>query len=312
MGTSDFSRGTAVEADGDGRYVADVGEHWNCPIVPQGGIVVATVARAMEAELREPAQTLRSLNAVFASQVRDGPVEIQVSVVRHGRSVSQLSASLRNPGEPAGLVALAVFGGQREGFTFTDIEPPVGVQPPHECPSLRDPPPDDFEPNRPPFNFWENVEARPTLGHPPWEDYEPTSSLRAYWYRFDDPPRADDGTWDPLALVALCDTMPGAVGERVGPDARRRQWLPPSADLTVHVLGEARSEWVLAVNRARHAGDGYASADMELWDVDDGAPRLVAYGTQTMIFSFPRSRSSASRNRYSAVRELHRGPCHRE
>ena len=43
---------------------------------------------------------------------------------------------------------------------------------------------------------------------------------------------------------------------------------------------------MLAVNRARHAGDGYASADMELWDVDDGSPRLVAYATQTMVFSF--------------------------
>ena len=54
------------------------------------------------------------------------------------------------------------------------------------------------------------------------------------------------------------------------------------------MLGDARSEWVLGHNRARFAGDGYASADMELWDVDDGAPRLVAYATQTMIFSFPK------------------------
>lgn len=61
-------------------------------------------------------------------------------------------------------------------------------------------------------------------------------------------------------------------------------WLPPSADLTVHVLGEARSEWVLARNRARFAGDGYASAEMELWDPELG---LVAYGTQVMFFSFP-------------------------
>jgi len=59
------------------------------------------------------------------------------------------------------------------------------------------------------------VEGRPTLGHAPWDDYEAESSLCASWYRFDDPPRGDDGTWDPLALVTLCDTMPGAVGERL-------------------------------------------------------------------------------------------------
>jgi len=37
-------------------------------------------------------------------------------------------------------------------------------------------------------------------------------------------------------------------------------------------------------NRARHAGDGYASVEMELWDPAHG---LVAYATQMMFFSFP-------------------------
>ena len=288
MGTSLFSRGTEVTAVGDGRFVADLGDCWNCPIVPQGGIVAATAARAMGTAVGEPTQSLRSLNSVFAGQVRHGPVEIAVEVLRRGRSMSQVRATLRNPGAAAGFDALAVFGSEREGFTFTDARLPDGLTPALECPSYRDEDPVGFREDRPWMNFWDHVEGRPTLGHAPWDDYEPESSLCASWYRFDDPPRADDGTWDPLALVALCDTMPGAVGERLGPEQRRRRWLPPSADLTVHVLGEARADWVLGVNRARHAGDGYASADMELWDVDSGPPRLVAYGTQTMIFSFPK------------------------
>ena len=89
-----------------------------------------------------------------------------------------------------------------------------------------------------------------------------------------------------LAIVTLCDTMPGAVGERLGPQPEA--WLPPSADFTVHVLDDARAEWILGVNRARHAGDGYASVDMELWDMEAAEPKLVAYGTQMMFFSFPK------------------------
>ena len=85
--------------------------------------------------------------------------------------------------------------------------------------------------------------------------------------------------------MTLCDTMPGAVGERMGPDLP--MWFGPSADLTVHVLGRATSEWLLAHNRARHAGDGYASVEMELWDPARG---LVAYATQVMFFSFPEQR----------------------
>jgi acyl-CoA thioesterase len=288
MGTSLFSTSTGVEPAGAGRYLADISDVWNCPIVPQGGIVAATAARAMTAELGESAQILRSFNGVFAGQVRHGPVEIDVAVLRRGRSVSQLRVSLRNPGADAGFEAFGVFGAEREGYAFTDAVVPDGITPVHESPSFRDPRPEGFEEEGPPFSFWEYVEGRAALGHAPWEDYEPESSLRAAWYRFDDPPRADDGAWDPLALLALCDTMPGAVGERLGPEGEQRRWLPPSADFTVHMLGVARSDWVLAVNRARHAGDGYASADMELWDVASGPPRLVAYGTQVMVFSFPK------------------------
>ena len=60
--------------------------------------------------------------------------------------------------------------------------------------------------------------------------------------------------------------------------------MPPSADLTVHVFRDAQSEWILGHNFARHAGDGYASLEMALWDPAVG---LLAYGTQTMFFVFP-------------------------
>jgi acyl-CoA thioesterase len=276
-----------LEALGHGRYAGHLGPAWNCPIVPHGGMLTAVAARAMQHELGDDEQVLRSCSAVFAGQVAAGDLDADVTVLRRGRSISQCSVTVRNPGADAGLTAIAVFGASREGFSFTDLAPPPGVPPVTECPSFRDDPPEDVEMG-PPFPFWEHVEGRPAIGHPPWEDYEPQSSLLARWIRFDDPPRADDGTWDPLAVLALCDTMPGAVGEKLGPVERQRRWLPPSADFTVHMFDDCRAEWILGVNRARHAGDGYASVDMEMWDMDGDAPRLVVYATQVMFFSFPR------------------------
>ena len=47
--------------------------------------------------------------------------------------------------------------------------------------------------------------------------------------------------------------------------------------------------WLLAVNTARWAGDGYASVDMALWDLGDdcrSAPHLGAYATQLCLFTF--------------------------
>ena len=136
--------------------------------------------------------------------------------------------------------------------------------------------------------FWNRlVEGRTVAGHSPWEEYVPDRAERVVWYRFDETPFLDDGTLDPLALVVLADTMPGAVGERVG--RADREWFAPSIDLNVHLLDHCRSTWVLAHNRARYAGDGYASADMALWDCGEegeDVPRLVAYATQLFLFSF--------------------------
>jgi acyl-CoA thioesterase len=258
-------------------------------VVPQGGISTAVVARAMATELGLEEQLLRSITAVFAAPVAAGPVEIDVTVLRAGRSISQCTATMRNPGAPAGLTAVAVFGAERRGFEFTDIAPPPDLPPPEELRSFSDPLPDDidWEPDEEPFAFWQHTEGKPVLGHPPWEDYEPDEALVARYSRFSDPPRDDSGAWDQLAVLALCDMMPGAVGEKLGPERDQPRWMPPSADLTVHMFDTARSEWVLYVNRARHAGDGYASCDIEAWDMDGAAPRLVAYATQMMIFTFP-------------------------
>lgn len=278
-----FARDTIAERDPghEGRYRATLSDNWNAPFVPQGGIATSIALRAMSEELDVPDQRLRTVTTAYAAQVKQGDAEVDVSVLRRGRSMSQVLATLRNVDEPAGHTSVAVFGTRRPGFEFTELTFP-DVPPPDECRSWDDVPP-DFEPRRGgPATFWDSVTSRVAVGHLPWDDYEPTGSERVYWYRFQEPPLLDDGTLDPLALVTLCDTMPGAVFERLGPGGP--EWVPPSADLTVHLFGDADAEWLLARNRARHAGDGYASLDMELWDPERG---LVAYATQVMFFVFP-------------------------
>jgi acyl-CoA thioesterase len=273
-------RETAIApADRPGRFTAVLSDDWCAPVLPQGGLVTALAARAMAAALDAPQQRLRSVSTVFAAPVRPGAVEIDVAVLRRGRSISQVVATVRSEGEDTGHTSVAVFGAARAGFEFTDVAPPA-VPPPEACRSFRDPPPPSFA-ARVRFPYWDHVEGRPALGHAPWEDWEPTSSERAYWYRFDEPPLVD-GVLDPVAVVTLCDTMPGAVGERMGPG--QPFWFPPSADLTVHLLGDAGPGWLLSHNRARWAGDGYASVEMSLWDPERG---LVAHATQMMFFSFP-------------------------
>ena len=271
-----------------GRLVGEIDESWSLSPLPQGGVVSALAARAMAMELGHDEHPLRMLHTVFVAPVAHGPVDVEVEVVRRGRSMSHARADVRNAGSAHGHLSTAVFGGPRRGFSFTDLEPPVGFVPLAEAPSFRDPLPPGVA-GFPPNPFWDSrLEGRGALGHAPWEEYIPDRAEHATWYRLDDPPMDADGVLDPLALIVCADTMPGAVAERLGP-GQRMGWFGPSIDLTVHVLDVCRSEWVLAHNRARHAGDGYASVDMALWDFgDDGTrtPRLVAYATQLCFFTF--------------------------
>jgi acyl-CoA thioesterase len=277
----------AVVPDSDGtpgRYRAVVTDRWLCPVVPQGGLMASVAARAMALELGDPAQALRTLTTVFAAAVPAGPVVVDVEVLRRGRSMSQATATLRPEGGGAGHATVAVFGRPRTGFALTDRAMP-DVDAPEACPAFGDPPPDgvEWERDGEPPPFWQHIEGRPALGHAPWDDWVPDSSECAFWYRFHEPPRRADGTLDPLAVVTLCDTMPSSLGERMGPGGPD-DWWAPSADYTVHVLGEWRSEWVLAHLRAHRAAEGYASIELNLWDPETG---LVAFATQVAFLTFP-------------------------
>ena len=273
-----------LEGAGGGRVTTSISDTWMLAVAPQGGIVAAVAVRAMERVLAQPEQTLRTLTAMFAGQVAAGAVEVEVRVLRRGRSMSQLTATVRNPGAEAGLTAVAAFGAPRRGFDFTELRMP-DVPGPEGIRSFRDPLPEgiEFEFDRPPMPFWQEViEGRPVIGRPPWEPHDPDAAAEvASWVRIDHPPVRADGTIDVAAAIVVCDTMPGSVGQKLGPDSG--QWFAPSVDYTLHVFRPVPEGWLLQHGRARHAGDGYASVDMALWD-ERG--RLLAYATQVMLFTF--------------------------
>jgi acyl-CoA thioesterase len=272
-----------VSRVGEGRYSATIAPAWSL-MVPQGGVIAAIAARAMAAELGT-GQPLRSFHGVFASPIPVGDVDVDAAVIRAGRSISQVSATVRAAAASSGFSALAAFGNERAGFRYTELSMP-DVPPPEECISFRDPPPPEADlPEGPLFPFWNEVlEGRPALGHAPWDPAERGAAEVATWYRFEQPPIGEDGGCDPLSVLVAADMMPSAVFEKVG--TSERGWFAPSVDLTVHLAGVPSGEWILNHNRAHYAGDGYASAECALWDpyAVEG-PTLLAWATQIMFFT---------------------------
>ena len=117
-------------------------------------------------------------------------------------------------------------------------------------------------------------------------------------YRASEPPPArgsgKTGS-DPLAELArlIGQTDPfGEYGREVArrsppsQSAARADWNQPlGTSYSAQYGGDARAP----EPAPRYAGDGYASADMALWDCGpEGTdePRLVAYATQLFLFSF--------------------------
>ena len=136
-------------------------------------------------------QTPRTLHTTFAAQVAHGPLEIDVEVLRAGRSMSQLRAEVRNPGTERGHLTTCVFGAPRAGFDFTDLRPPEEIPDPAGCPSFRDPPPGGDARLRADAVLGRTgrgpVRPRPcAVGR----RYVPDRAERVMWYRFDDSPVA--------------------------------------------------------------------------------------------------------------------------
>jgi len=154
-------------------------------------------------------------------------------------------------------------------------------------PVIRDPLPEGVT-GFAPASFWERVESRPAIGHAPWDDWGPTSSERVYWYRFDEPPISDTGEWDPLALVALCDTMPGAGESAWGRVSPRGSGPVPISPSTSSGRPRRRGCSATTVSatpetamRRRRWSSGIRRRPRRLRHADDPLEKLMAIGSKS-------------------------------
>jgi acyl-CoA thioesterase len=108
-----FDRDTAVRplSRSDGTvsgavpFAADVSSDWRAGRGPHGGYLAAMLLRALIEAVADPLRAPRSLTIHYARAPQPGPVSIDVTIERQGRSLSTLSARMEQDGA---LVALAL------------------------------------------------------------------------------------------------------------------------------------------------------------------------------------------------------------
>jgi acyl-CoA thioesterase len=267
------------QRSGGSRYEANVSNEWNAPVFPSGGLTSAIALRAMEAELGMPELRLRTFSTMFVSTVPGGRMVIDVEKLRLGKRMSHLRATVRGEEEAAGHMVTAAFGETRDGFEFTYSTMP-DVPMPEDCEAMPEPPPGVV---RWRSSFFDNIELRRVRSYAAFEtDWTGGSAEALRWMRYTTAPRLADGRIDPLSLIGLADTMPPAIAQYIGPGYPI--FHAPSVDLSMRFFADTTDDWVLVKVLSHHAGDGYASGEVSIWD---RSGTLLANGSQLMLLRFP-------------------------
>src|SRR5882762_253201 len=100
--SADLAVDTAVRADPatPGRYHVMLPDHWDF-LMPSGGVVMTCALRAAAAELGDATLRFASATTVFCTPIKNGPLVIDVVVLRRGGTTAQIRVALRDgSGEP--------------------------------------------------------------------------------------------------------------------------------------------------------------------------------------------------------------------
>lgn len=277
MTESRFTRDTAVEAVGAGRYRGEVVEGWSVsPVgsVPNGGYLLAMAARAMRDPTPHPDPV--TITAHFLAPPRPGAVDIDVEVVRSGRRHSTVRGELHQDGRPM-VALLGAFGdlSAAEGPTRQDRRP-VELPPVEECEAWADEAQRRAEAaGEAPPGFALRFDRRTPPGMMGWSQGRPVGRGRmGGWIRW------PDGPMDGLGLLAVADAYPPAV---FNSGEGELGWVP-TLELTVQVRKRPARGWLASMFTTDSVTAGYLEEDGEVWDAEGD---LVALSRQLALAARP-------------------------
>jgi hypothetical protein len=264
---SEFHLATAVDAAGEGRFTTAIDDGWTVGPKPNGGYLLAILARAAGDACVAGGGAHRDPLAATAHYLwapDPGPAEVTVDVLRTGRSASHVRATLAQ-GERTCVEATFTLG------TLAEDAPPAwwsGLTP------LTLPPIDDcvlIPAHREGMPFVVSIMDRAHVHLDPacmgFAVGQPSGGgeLRG-WSQW-----ADGAPVDPLGLLFFVDSFPPATFELVASG-----WVP-TLSLTAYAGPRPAPGPLRIVQRAQVVGSDRVDEVCEVWD---SADQLVAQATQ--------------------------------
>lgn len=246
-----FDSDTALVVVGEGVFEGRIDPAWKIIRGANGGHLAAIVLRAMTMAVDDADRSPRSLTVHFTRVPDEAPVRIEAAIERSGRSLSTISARMRQDDK---LIAIGIgaFSLPRSGPEFADLNMPE-VPAPEQLERIAD---------RDDFPFGHHFDVRVALG--PEEPDEGGRAETGVWIRLREPQVVDHivatqllDAWAPAVFVKLGTGGGGAGVPTIEMTHHFREVLPPP---------DAKPEdWYLGVYRTSTARGGFVEEDGWLW-----------------------------------------------
>ncbi len=262
-----FSEATAVDSR-QHPYTASIHEGWDVVGNANGGYLMAIGARAMAVAAAQPHPV--TVTAHYLSPGRPGPVSIDPQIVKVGKRLTTVRATLQGPEKPL-IELLGSFSNLAgiEGPVRVDAHPP-DLPPPEECARAVPDPGLGFPPS-----IMGRVDLRLHPEDAQFLDGNPTGEpLLRGWIRL-----ANDEPVDVFGLLLVTDAFPPTIFNARLPVA----WTP-TVELTAHIRGIPEPGWLRCRFSTRFISGGMMEEDGEIWD---SSGRLVAQSRQLALTPKP-------------------------
>lgn len=254
----DFDRDTQLTQN-DNSFTGTLAPQWNIGDNPNGGYMVACAMRAI-ATLVPHADPMTITTHFLRPGMADEPFEVQVNVIRIGRTSSVARATLLQQGKPR-IEVLSAFCDLAEsvGIETSISIPAIELPPPTECP-LR-----SGETQGIHLPILNRLEVRLHPEQAKAGTY-PSAEVSG-WIRF-----ADQREPDTMSLAVFADAFPPSPFAMLGVVG----WVP-TLELTVHVRRPPAPGWIKAQLVTRDLDHGRMIESGLLWD---STGQLVAQSRQ--------------------------------
>jgi acyl-coenzyme A thioesterase PaaI-like protein len=255
-------------------FVAQLDPQWTVFDRPHGGYLAAVLARAAGVALAEPGHVDPLAASVhFLASPVSGPASVRVDVLRAGRTVSQVGASLWQDGRRCVESLLTMGRLDSASEAYWTGEQPIALPDAAIC--VRGGPP----PGKGRSGMFEQIDLLLDPAGTSFMSGAPDGSgeLRG-WFSF-----ADDTPPDPVSLLFVVDAMPPA-----SLTINRSGWVP-TLELTAYVRAVPAPGPLRVRQRAtliEHPPGAPGGLMDETCDVWDSRGRLVAQATQLASIRF--------------------------